>query len=76
MPVTPVTNPLLILLGLLSTGVVTAVFTGIRLPLISSDRGALIALVVLGTSMCALGMQTAVIMVVKVILAVLRRTPA
>lgn len=59
MPFTPVTNPLLILLGLLSAGVVAAGLTGTRLPLIgSSDRSTLIALIVLGMSMCALGMQT------------------
>ncbi|MDF2627539.1 MAG: hypothetical protein K0R39_1370 [Symbiobacteriaceae bacterium] len=58
MPATSLTNPLLILLGLLSAGVVTGTLTGTRLPLIHSDRSALIALVVLGMSMCALGMQT------------------
>jgi hypothetical protein len=58
MPYTPVTNPLLILLGLLSAAVVAAGLTGIRLPLLGSDRAALIALVILGMSMCALGMQT------------------
>lgn len=58
MPVTSMTNPLLILLGLLSAGVVTAALTGTRLPLLGSDRAALIALLLLGMSMCALGMQT------------------
>jgi len=58
MPATPVTNPLLILLGLVSAGVVAAALTGTRLPLIGSDRSSLIALIILGMSMCALGMQT------------------
>ncbi len=58
MPTTPLTNPLLILLGLLSAGVVAGTLTGIRLPLINSDRSALIVLIILGMSMCALGMQT------------------
>lgn len=57
MPYTPVTNPLLMLLGLLSAGVLATTLTGIRLPLIGSDRSALIALLILGMSMCALGMQ-------------------
>lgn len=58
MPAMPFTNPLLIFLGLLSASVVTGTLTGTRLPLINSDRSALIALVILGMSMCALGMQT------------------
>lgn len=58
MPATPLTNPLLIVLGLLSAGVVAGTLTGTRLPFINSDRSALIALVILGMSMCALGMQT------------------
>lgn len=58
MPATPVTNPLLIILGLLAAGVVAAALTGTRLPWIGSDRAALIALIILGMSMCALGMQT------------------
>ena len=58
MPATSLTNPLLILLGLMSAGVVVGTLTGTRLPLIHSDRSALIALVILGMSMCALGMQT------------------
>jgi len=58
MPAMPFTNPLLVILGLLSVGVVAGTFTGTRLPWINSDRSALIALVILGFSMCALGMQT------------------
>ncbi|HYF77221.1 MAG TPA: hypothetical protein VD973_08825 [Symbiobacteriaceae bacterium] len=58
MPATSLTNPLLILLGLISAGVVVGTLTGTRLPLIHSDRSALIVLVILGMSMCALGMQT------------------
>jgi hypothetical protein len=58
MPATPITNPLLILLGLMSAGVVAGTLTGIRLPFIHSDRSALFTLVILGMSMCALGMQT------------------
>ena len=58
MPTTPLTNALLILLGLLSAGVVAGTLTGSRLPLINSDRSALIVLIILGMSMCALGMQT------------------
>ncbi len=58
MPATPMTNPLLIVLGLLSTVTVAAALFGIRLPFLPSDRATLIALLVLGMAMCALGMQT------------------
>ena len=58
MPATHITNPLLILLVLMSAGVVAGTLTGIRLPFIHSDRSALFTLVILGMSMCALGMQT------------------
>ena len=58
MPATSLTNPLLIILGLMSAGVVVGTLTGTRLPCIHSDHSALIALVILGMSMCALGMQT------------------
>lgn len=58
MPATPFTNPLLIFLGLLSAVVIAGTLTGTRLPLIGSDRSALVALFILGTFMCTLGMQT------------------
>jgi hypothetical protein len=58
MPATPITNPLLMLLGLLSATTMAAALLGIRLPFLPGDRAALIALLVLGMAMCALGMQT------------------
>lgn len=42
-------------LGVLALVIVFAALTGRRLPLVSSDRAALIALVVVGMAMCARG---------------------
>lgn len=42
-------------LGALAAGVVISVLTRVRFPVIGTDRAALIALVVLGLTMCALG---------------------
>ena len=53
-PVTSI-NPTTIILGILAAGLVFAVLTGRRVPLISSERVALIVLVVLGMAMCANG---------------------
>jgi hypothetical protein len=53
-PVTSI-NPTTIILGILAAGLVFAVLTGRRVPLISSERVALIVLVVLGMAMCTNG---------------------
>lgn len=44
------------LLGLLAVLLVGSVFTGVKLPFISNERIALVALVVIGFTMCSLGM--------------------
>lgn len=48
-------NPTTIILGILAAGLVFAVLTGRRLPLITNERVALIVLVVLGMAMCTNG---------------------
>jgi hypothetical protein len=45
----------LILLGILAVGLVAVVLSGRKLPLIGSDRAALIVLVVIGMAMCSQG---------------------
>lgn len=44
-----------ILLGILAAGLVFAVLTGRKVPLIASERAALIVLVVIGMAMCTSG---------------------
>lgn len=46
-------NLAVIALGILAASLVFAVLTGIKVPLLSSDRAALLALVVIGMSICA-----------------------
>ena len=43
------------LLGIVAALVVLALLVNIRLPLLGSDRAAFVALVIVGTTMCALG---------------------
>jgi hypothetical protein len=49
------TNLAVIALGILAALLVLAVLTGRRVPLLSSDRAALLALVVIGMLMCSQG---------------------
>jgi len=49
------TNPALIVLGILAVALIVFVLTGRRIPLLSSERAALIALVVIGMVMCTMG---------------------
>jgi len=49
------TNLTVIVLGLLAAWLVYAVLTGRKFPLISSDKAALIALLVIGGAMCTTG---------------------
>ena len=49
------TNLVVIALGILAALLVFAVFTGRKIPLLSSDRAALLALVVIGGLMCSGG---------------------
>ena len=49
------TNPALIVLGILAVALIVFVLTGRRIPLLSSERAALIALVVIGMAMCTMG---------------------
>lgn len=49
------TNLAVIALGILAALLVFAVFTGRKVPLLSSDRAALLALVVIGMLMCTQG---------------------
>jgi hypothetical protein len=48
-------NPALIVLGILAVALIAFVVTGSRIPLLSSERAALIALVVIGMAMCSMG---------------------
>ena len=48
-------NPVVIALGILAALLVFAVLTGRKVPLLSSDRAALLALVVIGMLMCTQG---------------------
>jgi|GEM_PF-4364942 len=50
-------NLTLVILGLLNAGIVAAVLTGTRLPLLKTDRAAFIAVFVLGMAMCSIGMR-------------------
>jgi len=49
------TNLTVIVLGLLAAWLVYAVLTGRKFPLVSSDKAALIALLVIGGAMCTTG---------------------
>jgi hypothetical protein len=49
------TNLAVIVLGILAALLVMAVLTGRKLPLLTSDRSALLALVIIGMLMCAPG---------------------
>ncbi len=49
------TNLVVIALGILAALLVFAVLTGRKVPLLSTDRAALLALVVIGLIMCTLG---------------------
>jgi len=46
-------NPLVILLGILAVTLVFAVLTGRKVPLLTTDRSALIGMVVIGMAICA-----------------------
>ena len=48
-------NPLVAILGILAALLVFMVLTGRKVPLLASDRAALLALVVIGMAMCAQG---------------------
>ncbi len=49
------TNLTTIILGLLAAWLVFAVLTGRKFPLVSSDKAALLVLVVIGTALCTTG---------------------
>lgn len=48
-------NPAIILLGILAVALIGFVLTGRKIPLLSSERAALIALVAIGMAMCSMG---------------------
>jgi hypothetical protein len=52
-----VNNLVLVVLGVLAAALVTAVLAGVRLPMVGSERAAFWILVVVGMTMCALGMK-------------------